>query len=55
MELLTAIAFVAVVLARGFHTELVALIPFTAVLIAVTFIDFEYKIVPNRIMLPAAI
>jgi leader peptidase (prepilin peptidase) / N-methyltransferase len=55
VELLTALCFVAVVLARGFHTELIALIPFTAALIAVTFIDFEHKIVPNRIMAPAAI
>ena len=54
MELLTAIAFVAVVLARGIHIELVALIPFTAMLIAVAFIDLQYKIVPNKIMLPAA-
>ncbi len=55
VELLTAIAFVAVVLARGIHIELVALIPFTAMLIAVAFIDLQYKIVPNKIMLPAAI
>ena len=50
VELLTALCFVAVVLARGIHAELVALIPFTAVLIAVTFIDIEHKIVPNKIM-----
>ena len=55
MELLTALAFVAVVLARGVHTELVALIPFTAMLIAVAFIDLQHKIVPNKILLPAAV
>jgi leader peptidase (prepilin peptidase)/N-methyltransferase len=55
VELLTALCFVAVVLARGFHAELIALIPFTAVLIAVAFIDLEHKIVPNRIVAPAAI
>ena len=54
VELLTAVAFVAVVLARGIHPELVALIPFTAMLIAVAFIDLQHKIVPNKIMLPAA-
>ena len=54
VELLTAVAFVAVVLARGVHPELVALIPFTAMLIAVAFIDLQHKIVPNKIMLPAA-
>jgi leader peptidase (prepilin peptidase)/N-methyltransferase len=55
VELLTALCFVALVLARGFHTELIALIPFTAALIAITFIDLEHKIVPNRIIVPAAI
>jgi leader peptidase (prepilin peptidase)/N-methyltransferase len=55
VELLTAACFVAVVLARGVHKELIALIPFTATLIAVTFIDLEHKIVPNKIMLPAAV
>jgi leader peptidase (prepilin peptidase)/N-methyltransferase len=55
VELLTAVAFVAVVLARGIHPELVALIPFTAMLIAVAFIDLQHKIVPNKIMLPAAV
>ena len=55
VELLTAVAFVAVVLVRGFHPELLALIPFTAMLIAVAFIDLQHKIVPNKIMLPAAV
>jgi leader peptidase (prepilin peptidase)/N-methyltransferase len=55
VELLTAICFVAVVLAQGISADLIALIPFTAVLIAVTFIDLEHKIVPNKIMAPAAI
>ena len=55
MELLTALAFVAVVLRRGVHAELVALIPFTAMLIAVAFIDLQHKIVPNKILLPAAV
>jgi leader peptidase (prepilin peptidase)/N-methyltransferase len=55
VELLTALSFLALVLARGIHAELIALIPFTAVLIAVTFIDLQHKIVPNRIMGPAAV
>jgi leader peptidase (prepilin peptidase)/N-methyltransferase len=55
VELLTALAFVAVVLRRGVHAELVALIPFTAMLIAVAFIDLQHKIVPNKILLPAAV
>jgi len=55
VELLTALSFVAVVLARGLHPELVALIPFTAVLIAVAFIDLQHRIVPNKIVVPAAV
>jgi leader peptidase (prepilin peptidase)/N-methyltransferase len=55
VELLTALAFVGVVLARGLHPELVALIPFTAVLIAVAFIDLQHRIVPNKIVVPAAV
>ena len=55
VELLTAVCFIAVVLAQGISGDLIALIPFTAVLIAVTFIDLEHKIVPNKIMGPAAI
>jgi leader peptidase (prepilin peptidase)/N-methyltransferase len=55
VELLTALCFVGVVLARGIHKELIALIPFTAVLIAVTFIDIQHKIVPNKIVAPAAV
>jgi leader peptidase (prepilin peptidase)/N-methyltransferase len=55
VELLTAACFIAVVLAQGISADLIALIPFTAVLIAVTFIDLEHKIVPNKIMGPAAI
>jgi leader peptidase (prepilin peptidase)/N-methyltransferase len=55
VELLTALCFIAVVLAQGISADLIALIPFTAVLIAVTFIDLEHKIVPNKIMGPSAI
>ncbi|HEY7633227.1 MAG TPA: prepilin peptidase [Thermoleophilaceae bacterium] len=54
VELLTALCFIGVVLAQGISTDLIALIPFTAVLIAVTFIDLQHKIVPNRIIVPAA-
>jgi leader peptidase (prepilin peptidase)/N-methyltransferase len=54
VELLTALAFVAVAAARGIHPELLALLPFTAMLVAVAFIDLEHRIVPNRILLPMA-
>jgi leader peptidase (prepilin peptidase)/N-methyltransferase len=55
VELLTALCFIGVVLAQGVSTDLIALIPFTAMLIAVTFIDLQHKIIPNRIIVPAAI
>ena len=55
VELLTAAVFAAVVIARGVHPELTALLPFAAMLVAVAFIDLEHRIVPNRILLPMAI
>jgi leader peptidase (prepilin peptidase) / N-methyltransferase len=54
VELLTAVAFAAVVAARGVKPELALWLPFVAVLIAVAGIDLEHKIVPNRIIVPAA-
>jgi leader peptidase (prepilin peptidase) / N-methyltransferase len=55
VELLTAAAFVAVMAARGLHPELLALLPFTAMLMAVAFIDLEHRIVPDRLLLPMAV
>ena len=55
VELLTAVTFAAVALARGVDDDLVMELPFAAVLIAVAAIDLEHRIIPNRIVLPAAI
>src|SRR4051794_639233 len=55
VELLTAATFAAIVAARGFDDALLLELPFAAVLIAVTAIDLEHRIVPNRIVLPAAV
>lgn len=55
LELLTAVVFAAVALTRGVHLELVLQLPFVAVLIAVAAIDLDHRIVPNRILLPAAV
>jgi leader peptidase (prepilin peptidase)/N-methyltransferase len=55
VELLTATVFVAVALARGVELELVVLLPFAAMLVAVAFIDLEHRIVPNRIVAPMAV
>jgi leader peptidase (prepilin peptidase) / N-methyltransferase len=55
IELGTAAAFVAVALTRGVDSGLVLELPFVAVLIAVAAIDLEHRIVPNRIVAPAAV
>lgn len=55
IELLTAACFAAVVAARGFDERLALELPFVAMLIAVAGIDLEHRIVPNRILAPAAV
>jgi len=55
VELLTAVSFAAVVGVRGVDGELIVLLPFAAVLIAVAGIDLDHRIVPNRIVVPAAV
>jgi leader peptidase (prepilin peptidase) / N-methyltransferase len=55
IELLTALAFALVVAVRGADSDLLLELPFVAMLIAVAGIDLEHKIVPNRIVLPAAV
>jgi leader peptidase (prepilin peptidase)/N-methyltransferase len=55
IELLSAVAFAAVVAVRGADSDLLLELPFVATLIAVAGIDLEHRIVPNRILLPAAV
>jgi leader peptidase (prepilin peptidase)/N-methyltransferase len=55
VEGLTAASFAAVAAARGIDAELLLLLPFAALLIAVAGIDLDHRIVPNRLVLPAAI
>lgn len=55
VELLMALTFVSVALARGVDDDLVAQLPFAAALIAVAAIDLEHRIIPNRILLPVAV
>jgi leader peptidase (prepilin peptidase)/N-methyltransferase len=55
IELITAVAFAAVVAVRGADSDLLLELPFVAMLIAVAGIDLEHQIVPNRIVLPAAV
>lgn len=53
VEAVTAVTFVAVVASRGPGLELVVLLPFGALLIAVAGIDLDHRIVPNRLLAPA--
>ena len=55
VELLTAVVFAAIVAARGYDSDLLLELPCAAMLIAVATIDLEHKIVPNRIVVPAAV
>jgi leader peptidase (prepilin peptidase) / N-methyltransferase len=55
IELLTAGTFAAIVAVRGADADLVVELPFAAILIALAAIDLEHRILPNRILLPAAV
>jgi leader peptidase (prepilin peptidase) / N-methyltransferase len=55
VELVTAIAFGAIVLVNGVDRHLIWELPFAAMLVAVAAIDIEHRIIPNRVMLPAAV
>lgn len=55
IEALTALLFAAIVLIRGLNTDLILLLPFAAMLVAVAVIDLEHRIVPNKILLPLAV
>lgn len=55
VELGCGLAFAATVLARGFDDDLAMELPFVAILIAVGAIDLDHRIIPNRIVVPAAV
>ena len=54
IELITAVAFVAIALVNGLDLDLLLELPFAAMLIAVAGIDLEHRIIPNKILLPMA-
>jgi leader peptidase (prepilin peptidase)/N-methyltransferase len=54
VELATALVFAAVVAARGFDDDLVLELPFVALLIALAAIDFDHRLLPNKIVYPMA-
>jgi leader peptidase (prepilin peptidase) / N-methyltransferase len=55
VELVTAATFAGVVAARGFDEGLVLELPFVAALIALAGIDYDHKLLPNRIVYPMAV
>jgi leader peptidase (prepilin peptidase) / N-methyltransferase len=55
VELITGLLFAGLVVDRGLSDDLVALLPFAAMLVAVADIDLEHRIVPNKILLPMAV
>jgi leader peptidase (prepilin peptidase)/N-methyltransferase len=54
VELTTALVFAAVVAVRGFDNDLVLELPFVSALIALAAIDFDHKLLPNKIVYPLA-
>ena len=54
VELATALVFAAVVAVRGFDDDLVLELPFVAALIALAAIDYDHKLLPNKIVYPLA-
>ena len=55
VELLTALLIAGCVLAFGLTAEAAIAAFFCAVLVAISAIDFEHRIIPNRIVLPATV
>ena len=55
VEALTGAAFVGAALARGVDDDLALWLPLAAVLIAVAGIDLDHRIIPNKIVVPAAV
>jgi leader peptidase (prepilin peptidase)/N-methyltransferase len=55
VELLTALAFAAVVAVRGVTDQLILDLPLVAALIALAAIDLEHRILPNVIVYPLAV
>ena len=55
VELLTAVAFAAVVAVRGFDDDLLLELPFVACLIALAGIDLDHRLLPNKIVYPMAV
>ena len=55
VEAFTGLLFAAIVLARGLDWDLAWELPLAAVLVAVAAIDLDLHIIPNKVLLPAAV
>lgn len=55
IEALTGVVFAAVAAVVGVEPELALYLPFAALMIAVAAIDLEHRIVPNKLLAPAAV
>jgi leader peptidase (prepilin peptidase)/N-methyltransferase len=55
VEALTAVVFAAIAIVGGVDSDLLLELPFAAALIAVAAIDLDRHVIPNRILLPAAV
>ncbi|NLT05914.1 MAG: prepilin peptidase [Solirubrobacterales bacterium] len=55
VEAVTGAAFAAVAAVRGIEPELALYLPFAALMVVVAAIDLEHRIVPNRLLAPAAV
>jgi len=55
VEALTGAVFLGIALTRGVEDDLALWLPFAAVLIAVAGIDLDHQIIPNKIVVPAAV
>ena len=55
VELLTAAAFAAVVAVNGFDDDLLLELPFVAALIALAAIDYDHRLLPNKLVYPLAV
>jgi leader peptidase (prepilin peptidase)/N-methyltransferase len=54
VELATAVVFAGVVAANGFDDDLVLELPFVSLLIALAAIDYDHRLLPNKIVYPMA-
>jgi leader peptidase (prepilin peptidase)/N-methyltransferase len=55
VELLTGLVFAVIAVVNGLDADLAYELPFAAMLVAVSVIDLEHRIVPNKVLAPMAV